>query len=163
MLIERNNIKQNYKIRSGIYIGIVWCLSLIFGITYFILTDNETNILQFGPNNQIYFITFPINNWTRWSFVMIYSFLSQLIYTILSSTLSPYIKNVIQDHKTPQNEKGDYWNSQLIVQIYTLYGWLSHIFDIFLYLTLQIQYLIPSFIADITMTFYFTHFYIKNV
>jgi len=118
--------------------------------------------LKFGPDDNIYFITFPINNWTRWTFVMIYSFFSQFIYTILSSTLSPYIKNVIQDHKTPFNEKKHYWESQFILQIYTIYGWLSHIFDIFLYLTLQIQYLIPSFIADISMTFYFNHFYLKN-
>ena len=92
---------------------------------------------------------------------MIYSILSQVSYSVISSTISPYISNVIRDHKTPIEEKGTLIQAQSIVFVYTLYSWLTSILDVFLWITLQVQYIIPALLTDLILTIYFTNSYMK--
>ena len=150
-----------YCIKTGLITCTLWCILLLVGFIYFVSTEKEINILYFGPSEDIVFICFKINTWNRWTIVMMYSLFSQIIYTIISNTLRPYIKNVIQDHKTSNNDKPKKYIAHYINQIYTFYNWISHIFDIFLYLTIQIQFIIPSFLVDIVMTYYYTENYMK--
>jgi hypothetical protein len=94
---------------------------------------------------------------------MVYSVLSQVAYSVVSSTLSPYISNVIRDHKTPQSDKGSLVRAQVIVQLYTLYHWMSSIFDVFLWITLQVQYIVPAVITDLALTVHFTNRFMRRV
>lgn len=144
-----------YFIKTATLCASSWSILLISGIAYF-TTDNKTDFLHWGPSD-VKFGGLIIDTWSKWLFVMCYSIFSQVIYSIVSSNLSPYISNVIRDYKTPKKDKGKYINCQVIVQIYSLYHWLSSIFDVFLWITLQLQYLVPAIIIDLILTFYFTH------
>ena len=93
---------------------------------------------------------------------MLYSIFSQIIYSIITSSLSPYINNVIRDYKTPIINKGSKIGAQYIVTVYTLYYWVTSILDIFLWITMQIQYIIPCIIIDIIIKAYFTDIYMTN-
>ena len=150
-----------YFIKTATLCASSWSILLISGIAYF-TTDNKTDFLHWGPSD-VKFGGLIIDTWSKWLFVMCYSIFSQVIYSIVSSNLSPYISNVIRDYKTPKQDKGKYINCQIIVQIYSLYHWLSNIFDVFLWITLQLQYLVPAIITDLILTLYFTHnFYVKS-
>ena len=81
---------------------------------------NETDFLIWGPSN-VKFAGFKIDNWGRWYLVMGYSMFSQISYSIVSSTLRPFISNVIRDYKTPIEDKGSLIRAQYLVSVYTFY------------------------------------------
>jgi len=128
----------------------------------FACTENDTMFLHFGPSHSTIFGGIRVDTWGKWALVMTYSCLSQAIESVVSNTLSPYIKNVIQDHKTSQTDKPRYMRGQLLIQIYTLYAWLSSVFDVFLWVTLQVQYMLPAMVADLCLTFAFSHGYLTR-
>lgn len=156
--------KGVYRIGLGVTFGATWSGLLLCGVVYFVLEsgDHGTDFARWGPSNNTVFGGIRVNTWPRWAFVMAYSTLSQVVYSVISGTLSPYIDNVIQDHKTPREQKGSYVRAQLIVELYTFYHWISSIFDVFLWITLQVQYLAPAIIMDLVITAYFTHGYLKT-
>lgn len=93
---------------------------------------------------------------------MTYATCSQAVYSTVSATLSPYISNVIRDHKTPRDQKGSAASVHMYLQIYTLFGWIGTVFDVFLYVTLQVQFILPAFLVDAAATAYFTRGYIAH-
>ena len=151
---------MKYKIKIGIIVAGSWSICIIAGVSV-IASDMDTEFLQWGPSDVI-FAGFRVNTWTRWSFVISYSVLSQVAYTIVNSSVLPYITNVIRDHKTPIEEKGTKLNAQIIVFTYTLFYWLSSILDVFLWITLQLQYILPALLTDLLITIYFTNSYMTE-
>tara|TARA_Y100000389_G_scaffold183785_1_gene201606 strand:- start:1451 stop:1741 length:291 start_codon:yes stop_codon:yes gene_type:complete len=87
---------------------------------------------------------------------------SQISYSIISSTLSPFISNVIRDYKTPIEDKGSIIRAQYLVSVYTFYYWISSIFDVFLWITMQLQFILPAIIIDLIITYRFTNNYMKQ-
>ncbi len=151
---------MKYRIWLGSTICIIWSSSLIGGLIIFI-NNNESDFLIWGPSNSE-FIGFKINNWFRWYLVMGYSIFSQISYSIVSSTLRPFITNVIRDYKTPIKNKGSMIQAQYIVSVYTFYYWITSIFDIFLWITMQLQFILPAVIIDLMITCYFTKSYMTD-
>ena len=150
---------MNYNVKLGTFCSGIWSLLIIGGLT-FIIIESETDFMCFGPSD-VKFAGFKVNTWSRWVIVMNYSVFSQIIYTVTSSTSSPYISNVIRDHKTPIKDKGSKLEAQIIVFIYTLCYWLSSIMDVFLWITLQMQYIVPALLTDLLITIYFTDKYMR--
>lgn len=150
-----------YRPQLGCAVASIWCAILFVAIAIFSTIDSTTDFLHFGPSN-VQFAGIRINTWTRWAAVMSYSILSQFCYSIVSTTISPYISNVIRDHKTPREDKGSMMHAQFVVSIYTLYHWLSSIFDVFLWITLQLQYIVPAIVIDIGLAVIFTREYMNS-
>lgn len=154
-----NIIYKNYYIKFTIIIIIVW-LGCFISIFIYLCYEYNSNFFHLGPGNNILFLNFTVDNWLKWSFIMSYSFFSQFISSFVSSSLSPFITNVIRDHKCEWNES--ILNAQLIILIYKLYSWFHDICEIFLVLTLQLQFYLPALIADLIVSFITTRNYIIN-
>lgn len=152
---------MKYNINFGTSIAGTWSL-LIIGGFIFIIIDSETDFMCWGPSD-VKFAGFKINTWSRWVVVMNYSIFSQVVYTITSSTSAPYISNVIRDHKTSLKDKGTKLHAQVTVFTYTLFYWLASIMDIFLWITLQLQYIVPALFTDLLITVYFTDRYMRPI
>ena len=150
-----------YYVATGACVASMWTLIMCTAIVAFAM-DVDTDFMRWGPSD-VRFGGMRINTWARWAAVMVYSVLSQVAYSVVSSTLSPYISNVIRDHKTPQSDKGSLVRAQVIVQLYTLYHWMSSIFDVFLWITLQVQYIVPAVITDLALTVHFTNRFMRRV
>ena len=60
----------------------------------------HSNFMQFGPNENVQILSVKINNWHSWSMVAFASFCSTLCNDFFSDSISPWICNTIQDHKT---------------------------------------------------------------
>ena len=91
---------------------------------------------------------------------MIYSFFSQVIYSFVNITLSPFLTNVIRDHKSKTTLPVP--TVLFIVFSYKVYGWVHEILEVFLTLTLQLQYYLPALIADVIITMFSTWKYNKK-
>ena len=151
---------MKYKIWLGSSVCVIWSSFLIGGIVVFIFND-ESDFLIWGPSD-VKFAGFIINNWLRWYLVMGYSIFSQISYSIVSSTLRPFISNVIRDYKTPIEDKGSLIRAQYLVSVYTFYYWIASIFDVFLWITMQLQFILPAILIDLTITYRFTNNYMKQ-
>ena len=151
---------MNYYIFSGTIIALLWSLIIVIGLIT-LSFKSDSNLFCWGPSD-VEFLNIKINTWEKWSILMLYSIFSQLAYTTVSSTISPYIDNVIRDHKTPLREKCSYNQGQIIVFIYTLFNWLTSIIDIFIWITLQMQFIIIPITIDLFLNCYFTHGYMKQ-
>ena len=153
-------MKPRYNLKLGSFCATTWCLLLFIGIFFIPVIDSTSNFLALGPSEKIVFAGIRINTWGRWTAVMFYSVLSQIMGSIVLGTLDPFIVNVIRDHKT--KNKGSKLIGHLIVQIKTLFDWLNGIFGVYLWITMQLQYLAPALIVDLIITFFITRNYLHN-
>lgn len=80
--------------------------------------------------------------------------------SIVSATLNPYVSNVIKDHKTIN--KGSFIIAHLIVQSRAIFHWLNEIGHIYLWITMQIQFILPALIVDLIIRFFTTERYLKS-
>lgn len=150
---------MKYNVNFGTIVGGAWSL-LILGGFVFVIIDSDTDFMCWGPSD-VEFAGFKVNTWSRWIIVMNYSVFSQVVYTITRSTSVPYISNVIRDHKTPLKDKGTKKHAQITVFTYTLFYWLSSMMDVFLWITLQMQYIMPALVTDLLITIYYTDRYMR--
>lgn len=155
---NQSSIYSKYHITPVIILTSSWTFIIAFFLIF--ISNQNSSFLTFGPSNDCIFFNFNINTWSKWSFVIIYSFFSQFINSIINSTLYPFITNVIRDHKTPWN--GSVFYAQMIALTYKLYHWLNDICDLFLILTFQLQFWIPALIADIIVSLWTTADYLEN-
>lgn len=151
--------RMPYKLRVGVLFAVLWTVALLGGTVFFSATDDR--FFTWGPSDTR-FAGIPISTWPRWAAVMTYSVLSQVAYSVVQSTVRPYISNVIRDHKTPPDEKGSMLGAQLLVQLYTLFHWAGSLFDVFLWITVQPQFIVPALLVDLILTAHFTRGYMTE-
>ena len=158
-MILSNDTFRYYNGSAGLITLFGWTMIVCGFLIY--LIRNKDDFLIFGPSEKIIFIGIKIDNWGKWALLMIYSTFSGISYTVIGSTIRPFVTNVIRDHKTPWNINY-YYQSQSIVVLYNTYNWLTSILDMFVYLTCQIQFWIAPYIADVGFGIYFTHYQLTD-
>ena len=149
----------SYRLRVGTVCAVGWS-AIVFAAVGGLRSEAST-LFDFGPSTAS-FASVRVDTWGRWWAVMGYATGSQVAYSVVSGTISPYLSNVVRDHKTPRRDKGGYVQTQLLVQIYTLYHWLSGIMDVYLWMTLQLQFILPALIVDLALTLWFTDGYLRE-
>ena len=150
-------IEDKYHIRPMLVLGMIWILAIIAMIST--LSSSDPGFFHFGPGKTT-FLQFHVDTWTKWSIVMAYSFFSQLVNSLMNATVYPFITNVIRDHKAAWDGSESF--GQFIALVYKLYYWINDICDVFLILTLQLQYWIPGLIADVSVSLWTTHHYLRD-
>jgi hypothetical protein len=132
-------------------------LGLSFASVSFIglLATESPTFLTFGPSESIKFGPVKIDTWPKWFAVFIYSLCSQVVASCASATVSPFISNVVRDHKSTWDIKF-YYSTQGVVQLYYSYAWITGVLDLFLYLSCQVQFWIPAFLVDLILQWIIT-------
>ena len=144
----------------GVGVSIGTSAAVVACVMMALTTDAKSNFFHWGPDANVTFIGFEIRNWTRWWALMSYSLISQVAQSLVHSTLSPWMSNVVRDHKTPI-PTGSYYTIQSVAVIYNVFGWVVSILDTFVWITCQLQYLLPALISDACITVLTTHRYIR--
>ena len=155
---------MTFPYRPVLGCGVAFSWTVVVFATTFVsaFSEQDTMFLHFGPSPKTIFGGIRVDTWPKWGAVMTYATLSQTIESIVGNTIRPYIRNVIRDHKTSHDDKPRYMIGHLYVQVYTIYSWITSVFDVFLWVTLQIQYLVPAMAMDVFTTFFFTHNYLTH-
>lgn len=148
---------NHYSVIPASIICIIWIASIssIIGVY-----QNKTNFFYFGPSNETIFVDFKVDTWSKWVIIVLYSFLSQFVYSYINSTIHPFVLNVIRDYKCEWNDLEI--KAQIITFIYKFYYWFHSICQVFLVLTLQLQYYLPALIADIIVGIITTRKFVNN-
>ena len=152
------DLYKRYSLSSSLIISLAWII--VLSIIISLNTKKSTNFLHIGPCNNTNFIDLKIDTWGKWFLTMMYSFFSQFINSYINATLYPFMVNVIRDYKSEWRDT--MLKAQIITFIYKLYYWFHEICEIFLVLTLQLQYYIPALLADLIVGAFTTRKYIKD-
>ena len=149
-----------YQGQNGVIVCIGWSILIVIGLSLTAYTG-DSPFLTFGPSSNTLIANIAIDTWTKWLVVMSYSALSTCAQCYVSATLSPYITNVIRDHKTPFPVEYER-SACAIVVIKKQFEWLCSALDIFIYISAQVQFWIPAMISDILIAVYTTRIYIRS-
>ena len=85
---------------------------------------------------------------------------SQLMKSYVSSTLGALMSNVLRDHKTPY--AGSWWVTQMVVIVYQLFWWTVGVLDIFLWMTVQLQFFLPAVVTELLVGVFTTDRYLSR-
>ena len=153
ILFQGHKLKS-YHGRLGIVVAVIWSTALISGLGMAAKYNLLASFVSLGPNNEAIFGGVILNTWSKWICVMIYSAVSQVTRSLVDGTLTPFVTNVIRD---PTVTYGNYVEAQILVTVQNVFLWLVDLFDILLYITMQLQFWIPAIFADVTVHIYLTH------
>ena len=150
-----------YNVRLGLICAASWSLALICGVVAFMSSEHNVKLFTFGPLDEASFAGLRVNTWTRWLCVMSFSVVSQVVESVVASTLNPFVTNVIKDHKT--TDKGPVWRAHLIVQTRAVFRWLNEIGSVYILITMQLQFIVSMMFADMVVRYVTTTNFMKNV
>lgn len=150
-----------YQGGAGLCIASGCCALLVVGIIALAAVDPSCSFLRWGPSDDVSFAGIRINTWSRWGMVMSYSLCSQIAQSLVYASLSPWISNVVRDHKT-HVPRQRYAHVQAICLAYNSFGWLISILDTFVWITCQFQYLAPALLGDVAISIWTTHMYVSR-
>jgi len=135
--------------------------TLICAVTFYvIMAVDKSPFLSFGPNEHTRLFGVALDSWGKWWCVAIYTFFSTAIAAFASDSLSPFILNTIQDHKTiyiPYSK----WTCLFIIQVYTCYAVVVTIIGLFVALT-QIDFTLIRLFSDLIVNHITTAYFLRG-
>lgn len=131
-----------------------WTVALSIALVVVARTGVLSSFTAIGPNADAKFGGAPVDTWGRWSALMGYSALSQLIQSLVEGTIEPFVTNVIKD---PSVSFSDYGLAQTVVGMQNAFLWMVGLFDILLYITMQVQFWLPAICADLAVNAVLVH------
>ena len=127
---------------------------------YIIMSVDKSPYLSFGPNDHTRLLGVALDTWTKWWCVAIYTFCSTAIAAFASDSVSPFIMNTIQDHKTVYIPYPK-WVCLLIIQVFTCYAIVVTIIGLFVALT-QIDFTLIRLLSDLIVNHVTTAFFLRG-
>jgi hypothetical protein len=146
-----NNIFQQWNDpNSATYIYVIWTIVVILLGIYFNIFTKE--FIRFGPAKKgqkpVTFMGREIHTKKGIIFIMVYSFINQLITTYNINIISPWRLNIIQDSKTTvidMTKNNLFW----LLNLDNFFGWISYILNLGMVLSMELQFIIPKILASI--------------
>ena len=145
--------------RLLIFALFVWTLLSSMVFTW-IMVQDSSNFLLFGPNNVNKLLGVPLDSWFKWWVTAIYTFISTAIAAFAGDSLLPFINNTIQDHKTEYIPYSKF-TCLLIIQIFTVYAVIMSVIGMFVALT-QVDFMLIRIAADIMVNHYTTFWFLRG-
>ncbi len=136
--------------------GIALILFLVIAVGYLIFLDKEgvfqRKFLQFGPSSDTKFLHFTINSWGKVIAVYFIGFISAVSVSYYTNIAGNYISGVLLNPAYKDTiKRSEFW-SKVIVSIDPIITWIMSSFQIFITLTMQLQFIIPQFLGHIMVT-----------
>lgn len=142
-------------------IGLIFIWTVVSSSFFvYIMLEDESNFLSFGPNEKTKLFGVAIDSWDRWLLVAFYTFISTAVAAFSSDAIVPWITNTVQDHKTREipYEK---WQCLLIIQIFTIYSVIMGVLGLFVALT-QVDFMLVRIAADMVINHVTTYYFLNG-
>lgn len=133
--------------------SIAFIVFLIIAVGYLIFLDKEgvfqKKFLHFGPSPDTTFLHFTIDSWGKVIAVYIIGFISALSVSYYSNVTGSYITGVLLNPAYKDIiKRSEFW-SKILVSVDPIITWIMSSFQIFITLTMQLQFMIPQFLGHI--------------
>ena len=147
-LSSLSRIFRSYNAMTGLAVALAWSAALCVTLGVVCATGALASFTRLGPNSEASFGGVSIDTWDKWMALMLYSASSQLAQSVVGGTLDPLVTNEIRD---PDSPFPSYGAAQITVGIQNMFLWMVGLFDILLYITMQLQFWVPAIIADLVV------------
>jgi hypothetical protein len=117
----------------------------------------EGPFFNFGPSTETIFFGKAIDTWGKWSAIVGYTIVQQLVTTYALETISPWMMNQLQNRRVFTLRESQPTALAIVLLWYT-YMWISRVVSIQILLS-QIDFLIVVLFVDLLTTFVVTKFY----
>ncbi len=117
----------------------------------------EGPFFNFGPSKDTVFFGKAIDTWGKWSAIVGYTIVQQLVTTYALETISPWMMNQLQNRRVFTLRESQP-TALAIVLLWYMYMWISRVVSIQILLS-QIDFLIVVLFVDLLTTFVVTKFY----
>jgi len=125
----------------------------------------STKFTHFGPSTDqemaIVFLGTHINSWYKVITLYVLGFFSSMISTYSSTVYNNWKTNTVGDQKTKEL-KLKKWLSHLLVIIAPIVYNINGILELFITLTLQLQFLLPQLLGNIIASIYISNSYLAT-
>ncbi len=132
---------------------VAFCIFVVFILVYLVILDEEgaftKKFLSFGPSPNTTFLHMKLDTWHKVYIVYALGFFSSLLTTYYNTVSYVFIHSSIWNPsytKTISISKN--WAKAIVILEPLLY-WILNIINLFVNLTMQLQFLIPSFLGSV--------------
>lgn len=141
---------------------IVWMGAIAASIGYMSRYANEEykSFYNIGPNDDLTILGLPIDNWYKYSALVVYCFINSTIRTTEGYVLGTWILNNIQDDekKKPRHQRPFAFEASYVSAVYVWFDW-------FIYMNMllaQIDMVMIEILAELLVTTYTTKYYLDK-
>ena len=159
-----NTIIDKYSTpKIATYIYSTWVTIVL--IIAFNLKIFSKDFFRFGvpqPNQkELLFMGKKITTRPEIIFIIIYSFINQLISNYTRNVVRPWMNNIVQDPKSSSIDisQADLY---LISNLDNIFGWLNYIIELATIFTMEFQFILPRIFASIIIENFSIAKYTKN-
>lgn len=133
--------------------NIALVIFICIAIGYLIFLDKEgafqKKFLHFGPSSDTKFLHFTIDTWGKVIAVYFIGFISALSVSYYTNVTGSYVTGVLLNPAYKDIiKRSEFW-SKVIVAVDPIITWIMSTIQIFITLTMQLQFMIPQFFGHI--------------
>lgn len=136
----------------------LWSIAVVILVSAFGLSNSK--FFRFGPGETVHFFGNPVDDWIKYSGIVFYVSVQQLVQTYGLNTITPWILNTIQNPNVKTLDESNGVVMAITVMWY-FYLWTSRIISIQILLS-QIDFLLLILLVDEIMTVLATKFFYLN-
>jgi hypothetical protein len=145
---------------------LIWIAIISINIVYFSQTDTtKSQFYQFGPNSDLVVLNIAIDTPVKYTLVVFYSIINNIIRNLNTNILRPWITHNIQDNTVEATTRKITLNRATAYEIntvYTIYQWFDFLIYIHLLLS-QIDLFLIEASSDVLIVTIITYFwYLPN-
>ena len=145
----KNIINYFFDVKIAFYIFIV------FIIVYLFLLEEEgafkEKFLNFGPSPNTNFLSMRLDTWEKVILVYIVGFLSTFLTAYYNTVSYDFIHSYIWNPAYTKKIKMTKRMTQIIVAIEPILQWILSIINLFINLTMELQFIIPQFLGEVAI------------
>lgn len=136
----------------------LWSIAVVILVSAFGLSNNK--FFRFGPGESVHFFGNPVDDWLKYSGIVFYVAVQQLVQTYGLNTITPWLLTQVQNRRVKTLEESNGVVMAITIMWY-FYLWTSRIISIQILLS-QIDFLLLILLVDEIMTIIATKFFYLN-
>ena len=146
-----NNIIEKYSTpKIAVYIYSLW-VSIVLIISFYLKIFSKDFFRLGVPKineKELFFMGKKITKNSEIIFIIIYSFVNQLISNYTRNIFNPWINNIVQDPKSTNIDMSKI-DLYLLSNLDNIFGWLNYIIELATIFTMEFQFILPRIFASI--------------
>ncbi len=135
--------------------NIALIIFVLIAVGYLIFLDKEgvfqKKFLHFGPSPDSKFFHITIDTWGKVIAVYIIGFISALSVSYYTSVTGSFVSGILLNPAYKDIIKTSEFWSKIIVSVDPIITWIMNSFQIFITLTMQLQFMIPQLLGHIAV------------
>ena len=156
---------RNFVVNPVVALSAFVLLVLIFIVILGSMGAFSKNFTHFGPSTEpetaAVFLGAHLDTWSKVIILYVLGFLSSIISTYSSTVYGNWKTNSVGDEKT-KKLKINKWLSHLLVIVEPIAYNINGILELFITLTLQLQFLLPQILGNIIASIYISQSFLAT-